>query len=172
LNIQRVVGIPPKTSITLKGTITTPPPPDVSGLAGAMLPPGYFIQIQGKVVVWHAFTPQEPCMPARETYNAAGHVHFEPAPPPDTPSPETIAGATPCEVWWLTGQPPAKATDENCTHEIQMDATNYRTAVLQAVANRDPARWTWLPTAEAIGRMSIAQLLEMKTHAQSIIQAR
>ncbi len=171
LNIQRFVSVPGEQTIVVTGTITTPRPPDVLLTGHEKLPHGIFDTIDGSVVVWHAFTPgKPPCMPNRTVYTVAGHVHFDPNPPAGgSGGPEKIAGATPCQVWWNTGEKPRQAADIDCTGEIRGLAGEYRSRVLQPLADRDPAAWAWLPSLERIAGMAIPELLAMKTRAQSLI---
>jgi hypothetical protein len=138
------------------------------------LPHGIFDTIEGSVVVWHPFTPGPPhCMANRTKYSVAGHVHFDPSPPPDKRGPEKIAGATPCQVWWNTGQRPATLDkDQDCTEEIRALAKSYRDRVLQPLVDRDPAAWQWLPGSDAVGTMSIEELLAMKNRAQRLIEGK
>jgi hypothetical protein len=69
---------------------------------------------------------------------------------------------------WNTGQRPANlGKDQDCTDAIRKLAFEYRTRVLQGPVDRNQAAWSWLPSPDAVGGMSIGELLGMKTRAQA-----
>lgn len=169
ISLPASVTVPARSSLDVPITIVTPPPPNLILTGRETIPEhGIFGDVQGEVVVWHPWTAEPECKPNRESYKASGHIHYDLTPPPPPPSPEKIAGAGPCHVWWNTGQRPATVKeDQDCSMEIRELAAAYRLRVLQPVVDRAPAQWAWLPSAEQIGQMSIGECLAMKSKAQA-----
>jgi len=170
LTVPETVTIPGKSQKEIDLTITTPAPPAIPLLTGhETIPPGgFFTDIKGDkemLKVWHPWNGD--CMPKRETYKVTGHIHYADA--DKDPGPQRIALATPCQVYWNTGERPANL-DEDCTEEFLVLALHYRERVLQGHATGDPKAWAWLPSAPEIRTMTAAEMLAMKARADAQIR--
>lgn len=172
ISLPASVTVPARSSLDVPVDIVTPPPPNLILTGRETIPEhGIFGDVQGEVVVWHAWTAEPECMPNRESYKASGHIHYDLTPPAAPPSPEKIAGAGPCQVWWNTSERPATLQDDqDCTSEIRDLAAAYRARVLQPLADRAPAAWAWLPSVDQIRQMTIEQCLAMKVKAQAQLE--
>jgi len=191
LTLPEAVTVPPgQTRVTGKVKLPPEPPPPLRlGLPGEpgwghvefppFIPFGFpppklhqphFVPIVGSVVTWHPWAPSDPdgCLPKRQTYTVAGHIHFRPPPPPGGGGPEKIAGASVCQVYWNIGVPPAQYQGEDCTAEMRDLALAYRTRVLQSYVLNAPEEWGWLPSTEDLQTFDVPRLLEMKAHADSL----
>ena len=86
---------------------------------------------------------------------------------------EKLQTDDPCTVWWLTGERPARDPDAEarCLEPIRKLAADYREKALVPLAARAPG-WEWLPSADQIGRMTIPELLAMKTRAAGVMSGR
>jgi hypothetical protein len=173
ISLPASVTVPPRSTRDVPFTINTPPPPPIPlGVPGT---PKFhaadaFIDVKGSVVLWHPWRFDPECKPMREEYKVAGHIHFQPASGDEGGGAERIASPDACQVMWNTGLRPANlGKEQDCTDAIRKLAFEYRTRVLQALVDRDRATWAWLPAPEAIGAMSIEDLLAMKTRAQELI---
>lgn len=145
------------------------PPPLVPNAGGAKFHQPNFADIakeKGEVILWHPL--RNDCRPERTTYDVTGHIHFGPPDDSGGPSgPEKIASPDVCEVYWLTGEPPAQLDGEDCTDEMRSLASRWRETVVQPYVDSDPGAWGWLPEASHIEQMSIDDLLEMKRRADT-----
>ena len=172
ISLPASATVPARSSLDVPIDIVTPPPPNLILTGRETIPEhGIFGDVQGEVVVWHAWTAEPECMPNRESYQASGHIHYDLTPPATPPSPEKIAGAGPCQVWWNTGErPPQVKDDAECVDPIRRLASEYRSRVLQSHVDRAPGAWSWLPAVDETGQMSIEQCLAMKAKAQAQLE--
>ena len=96
--------------------------------------------------------------------------------PPALPQPAAPRSMTdPCAQWWQTGQPPARATSQietACVPTIQALATTYADRVLSPLAALEPVAWAWLPSEDALARMTIVQLLAFKKRAVATLDGK
>lgn len=171
ISLPGSVTVPARSSKDVPIDIITPPPPNLILTGRETIPEhGIFGEVEGEIVVWHPWRFDPSCSPNRETYKARGHIHYDLTPPPPPPSPERIAGAGPCQVWWNTGQrPPQVKDDRECLEPIRQLASDYRSRVLQTHVDRSPAAWAWLPVVDQIGTMEIGALIAMKHRAHEQI---
>ena len=153
----------PPGSTEFEVTIATPPPPDLSGF---IPPPGFdpaslFQEAAGLLVI---YAPAHPplCLPNREEYIPSGHVHLDPNPKPP-------GGGPRCRDWWDRELKPQGLT-RDCTGEIRDLALTFLRTELAPLAVKNPQPWAWLPTPEAILKMSIEELIAMKIRARAAMR--
>ncbi len=185
LTMPNVVTVPPGDT-TVTGTVQLapePPGPHHSGdgwidFGNIIIPPGMmppptfhqpnFEEIEGEVVVWHAWSPSTDCNAVRKTYTISGHMHFRPPPPPGG-GPERLATTDLCTFYWLIGEPPAQLGDKDCTEEMRALASRFVDAILGPYVRNSPDDWAWLPSLGEIASMSIPEMLAMKAHAEAVM---
>ena len=190
------VDVPGDSEVDLPVTIETPPEPDPpinptpfdpSGPGfGWVQPPDLppqpnpfdptapkwhqpnFLPVKGRVVLWHPW--KDNCQPRRVTYNADGHIHFNP--PDDTPpdrGPEKLATPDPCTVYWLTGEEPPNLDDQDCTETFRGLAIAFLETVIAPRAAEDPDAWGWTPTVDQLQSMPSDELLAFRDRAAQIL---
>lgn len=181
-----VVAQPGDTTVT--GQVQLAPEPEGPHHSGEgwidfgpiIIPPGMFPppqlhqpnfeELEGEVVVWHAWSPEGDCNAVRRTYTIGGHMHFRPPPPEGGGGgPSSLATTDMCTFYWLMGFPPAQLGDKDCTQEIRELAAHYLDKIIASYVLNSPEDWLWLPSAGDIGQMSIDELLAMKAHAEAVI---
>ncbi len=116
------------------------------------------------------------CEEMKRTHHITMHVHMHGPPAPDPPA---GGGGGPkkrkpvCTTYWNYGEFYPNVTThapEQCRDDVRDQAHEYFGTGLQSLRAKDPQAWEWVPTANAIDRMSAADLLSLKARAD--VQAR
>jgi len=131
-----------------------------------------FVQIKGKVELWHPWAPAAAgdCLPKLTTYNIVGHIHFRP-PAPDSggdQGPSRIAESNPCTLWWNLAAKPGNLV-EDCTIKLRELARHFTQKVLGPYVYNEPDDWLWLPSDEELNQMNEEQLISMKQRAERVL---
>lgn len=139
-----------------------------------------FLPVEGNVVMWHPWKAWQDedgtwfsCDPRRVTYNATGHIHFNP-PPPDAgdSGPREIAKPDPCVVYWNTGErPPDLEEGRDCTEVFRGLAIILLEMIVLPRVEEDPDAWDWLPAVSDIQSMTAEQLLAFRDRAADILNS-
>jgi hypothetical protein len=106
------------------------------------------------------------------TFSIGMHVHQHG--PPGPPDPPGGGGgkkkpAPVCSIYWNHNEfypTAAQPSPSKCTDDIRSQATDY-VGSLDAMRRSDPVAWAWLPKPDAIGQMSVPELMQLKAKADA-----
>jgi hypothetical protein len=109
------------------------------------------------------------CNKMERTYSIGMHVHQHGPPgPPDPPGGGGGGGkkkpSPVCSIYWNHNEFYPTATQPSpskCTDDIRSQAIDY-VGSLDAMRRSDPVAWAWLPKPDAIGQMSVPELMQLK----------
>ena len=182
------VEVPPKSKVDVQMMLTMTQPPMPSGPFPAGLSLNCY-DLSDTLTLVH---PEEKITTARSEYvchemtrtlTISMYVHAHGSPDPADPpgGGGGSGGGGPqgtdktCEIYWNSNDffaTPALRDPEQCLDEIRALAVEFFGPMLESRRASEPAAWDWVPTADEIGQLSVAELKALKARADELAAPR